>query len=419
MQGKLPGGQTSTLAILSQDDVQLAMQPYSAWAPSPYNSIPGSAIDSVMKRIGSTEDSARLVIVDKSIQAMKSRLWEGIIPISDTRWRQKQLDQEENFDEACQHLSATVSAFNYLNQPDIQQKLRDTFNLISAELTGFESALNAVRSSEGKEPVVVTALWEEYIHALFLVMATRAHTYVVDHIEKLRAPLIAQLRAHVPPTYSTYSTEQWAWTNKLRDLLEIEVAADYTIFMSMTGYLGHTPPQDGPSHEMMKRKAYLSPELKKRSRKPMFDNFFETVTRRHPDLGGEPDYQPPTRKGIADPEDIIETHGWQLSSLKEIRSEMRKDCTSPSAPEQWIANLKGYLEAPERIIEKWGFVVYRLTYSQTDEEWADFMKKLQTDVDDWGEGVLGASDIKSKATLQWKNGKELGIAEGDVGAAKK
>jgi hypothetical protein len=419
MQGKLPGGQSSTLTVMSEDDVQLAMQPYSAWAVLPHNTLPGSAIESVMIRIGSNEDSSRLVLVDKSIQAMKSRLWEGIIPISENRWRQKKLDQDENFDEACQHLTATVSAFNYLNQPDIQQKLRDTFNLIAAELNSFEGALNAVRSREGKEPVMVTALWEEYIRALFHVMATRAHTYVVDHVEKLRAPLIAQLRAHVPPSYSTYSSEQWAWTNKLRDLLEIEVAADYTIFMPMNGYLGHTAPQNGPSHELETRRAYLSPELKKRSRKPMFDTFFDTITRRHPDLGGEPEYQPPARKGIADPDDIIETHGWQLSSLKEIRQEMRKDCTSPPAPEQWISNLKGHIEAPEHAIESWGFVIYRLTYSQTDGEWTDFMVKLQADVDEWGEGMFGVNGIKSKATLQWMDGKELGIAEGDINGAKK
>jgi hypothetical protein len=419
MWGKLPGNQTSAFTIMPEEVVQFATKPYSEWAPSPYNNLLGFAVESVMKRIGSEEDSSRLVLVEKSIQAMKSRLWEGIVPLSETRWRQKRLDEDENFDEACQHLSAAVSTFGYLNQPDVQHNLRETFNLIFAEFKTFEEALNASRSKEGKEPVVVAARWEEFIRASFHIMVTRAHNYVVGHVERLRASLIAQLRAHVPPSYDAYSIEEWVLTNKLRDLLELELIADYTIFMPMTGYTGHTPPEEGPSHEIVKRKAYWGPEVKRRSRKPYFNMFFDTIVRQHPDLGGEPDYQLPVRKGIADPEDIIETHMMQINALKEIQQEMRKDCTAPQALEQWILDLKANVEAPEDPVDSWGFVIYRLTYSQTDEEWEEFVRKLQADVGDWGTEVVGADNVKDKATIVWKDGKELGIAEGDIDAAKK
>jgi hypothetical protein len=63
--------------------------------------------------------------------------------------------------------------------------------------------------------------------------------------------------------------------------------------------------------------------------------------------------------------------------------------------------------------------VYRLTYGQTETEWAAFVKKLDAHVSDWGKGQTGSSAIKPYLKLHWFNGKDLGIPEGDIDAAKK
>ena len=59
---------------------------------------------------------------------MKSRLWEGIVPMSQNTWRKKGLDDAENFDLAIQYLWTVVDAFSYLNMVPVQPALKDVFN---------------------------------------------------------------------------------------------------------------------------------------------------------------------------------------------------------------------------------------------------------------------------------------------------
>lgn len=63
--------------------------------------------------------------------------------------------------------------------------------------------------------------------------------------------------------------------------------------------------------------------------------------------------------------------------------------------------------------------IYRLTYNQTDEEWAEFLRRFEADLADWGEGIEGADQIRDRLELRWFDGKEIGIPEGDLDIAKK
>ena len=75
----------------------------------------------------------------------------------------------------------------------------------------------------------------------------------------------------------------------------------------------------------------------------------------------------------------------------------------------------------DRETHRWGFVCYRLTYNQTDVEWADFMTELEADMHNPLSGAWagGFESIADMAGLNIHDGRELGIAEGDVEAAKK
>lgn len=86
---------------------------------------------------------------------------------------------------------------------------------------------------------------------------------------------------------------------------------------------------------------------------------------------------------------------------------------------------------PEIQMEKWvrdqtdskvvrfGFVVYRLSYSESNEEWAEFLVKFKEGLHSGWEGVVGAEEIKSKAQLGLIDGRGLGIPEGDLAAARR
>jgi hypothetical protein len=81
--------------------------------------------------------------------------------------------------------------------------------------------------------------------------------------------------------------------------------------------------------------------------------------------------------------------------------------------ESWIQKL-----ADEKV-ERFGFVVYRNTYGQSEDEWKMFMEKFEVGLNSGWDGVLDPENVKRKATLHWIDGKEEGIPEDDVEAIRK
>lgn len=68
---------------------------------------------------------------------------------------------------------------------------------------------------------------------------------------------------------------------------------------------------------------------------------------------------------------------------------------------------------------QFGFVCYRLTYSETEAEWAAFKARLEADMKGSGEWIQGYDDIAQNASIHFIDGREHNIAEGDIAAAKR
>ncbi|OBT91043.1 hypothetical protein VE02_00134 [Pseudogymnoascus sp. 03VT05] len=65
-------------------------------------------------------------------------------------------------------------------------------------------------------------------------------------------------------------------------------------------------------------------------------------------------------------------------------------------------------------METFGFVAYRVSYKESDDNWAEFLGKVEQGVELGWEGVVGAEGAKRKAMLHWVDGQAVGIAEGDL-----
>lgn len=364
-----------------------------------------SIIDRVTQRIGSFADPSRLTLVGKNIHLLKSRLWEGIIPLSEQRWHEKGLHREENFDVAAQHLSAVVAVFEYLNQPRVAAYLRDTFNLIWDHWAEADVLVNRNREALGMEKVSIANLWTEYMSAKYEVVTGRAHRWVILHIEALRTPLLRTLRLHKPINEDVVDQIQWKTTDRMHMLNEIAAVADYTICMPMEGYKGWTGSLPmGARGTLKERSKWYSPSLKQMTRERIRERVCNGTT-----IPG----------GIASPGSLHQTAMDQIECQNWLRREIRGEAvTMPKEP--WITSALQKLEkAPDPLYQSDGLVIYRITYGQTDETWDEFLQRFQSHVDDWGRGHTGSSFIKPYLKLHWLDGKELGIAEGDVTAAKK
>lgn len=95
--------------------------------------------------------------------------------------------------------------------------------------------------------------------------------------------------------------------------------------------------------------------------------------------------------------------------------ELQKEIEEPPAMgmEEWVR-----LQSDEKV-ERFGFVVYRLAYQETDQEWDIFKWKLETGLESGLAGLVGADGIKAKATLHWVDGRKHKIAEDDIAAARR
>lgn len=214
--GRLPGGAQTALPTLGEDTILLT-EPYSQWSEAPFNRMTQPPIADISARIGSHEDGRRLQVISKELHSMKSRVWEGIVPVSERRWRQKKLDTLENFPAACQLLSSVTNVFHYLNDPRVKNALRVTCNLIHDHLATFELAVNAKRANSSKEPVPVTALWAEFLRAKYSMIENTAHSWVIQRLDAMKAVVLDRIGSYQPTGVDQYDDEQW----KLTDMWQV------------------------------------------------------------------------------------------------------------------------------------------------------------------------------------------------------
>ena len=85
-------------------------------------------------------------------------------PMSDALWASKELDNEENIEEAMAIIQQAVNVFKRQLKPEIQGEMRTIYNKAWCEIDVFQDAIVALRSSNG-EPAPdfnIAKLWQEY-----------------------------------------------------------------------------------------------------------------------------------------------------------------------------------------------------------------------------------------------------------------
>jgi hypothetical protein len=403
--GELPTNGTTSLPLLSIETFQqYVMVPYAQWAPGPHDQFSSSPLDHALTRIGSKQDPSRLVVVEKGVHAMKSRIWEGIMPLSDNRWKQKHLDEPEYHHLACRYIGLVIEVFAYFQLPPILEGITTTYTLIFDHFRDFDRVFNALPSRRNQPPTQLANLWEAYITALYTCITTRAHSWVIAKAERLRTRDYGLLSSLPYNPGGDYNEHQLEIMNRIQDSTELAARADYTIFMHLPS---SDPPCTGSLPTQEQRRVQYAQALRLRSRQKMMGEMIAHAQ--------EPENSPAR---------LLNVCRYQREAQNEIRQELRKTPVK-LPPVGWVHSLKQKMEREEERVEegveekRWGFVAYRLTYGQTQEEWEEFMRKLDSDLKDWGDGLDGANDIKDFASLQWFDGRELHIAEGDFDAAKK
>lgn len=84
--------------------------------------------------------------------------------MSETQWASKNLDDQDNIEEALAVIELVIDVWKHLCSPKIQGDIRHVHNKLWAEIDVFQDAINARASARGEQPEFnLTALWHEYI----------------------------------------------------------------------------------------------------------------------------------------------------------------------------------------------------------------------------------------------------------------
>ncbi|KAJ3961362.1 hypothetical protein N0V92_001930 [Colletotrichum tropicale] len=431
MKGKLFSGKDPTQPRPSDEDEQaLFCQPYREWAPAPYNN-PRIRVDNALSRtisiIGGMGDLLSIVMTtstecDRDLHHMKTRLLHGLPPMSLARWRQKGLHELANFERACEHLSQVVDAFEYINLPQTQDRMRKAANGVWDTCSDFERALNAYRAERGRTSISVTAMWEEFLVDYLTTVAERAHAWTLARLDELREVQWARLQGIVSMPIQTLMPMQLEILDKVHDLTELTNKVDTRIMLPLPGfrlqtltaaiprirdnwegYQGGTPMTAFPYNMRFRSKVYAL-----RCKWLTNQAMVLYTMRKGADV-----------RQRGDPVRSEETSRLQAHAYVTARRELRGPSQAISGDEPWICEVKNMMNLGNRSLRTWGFVGYRICYEHSDEEWKTFLEKFKSDVTAWGDGVRGAGDVKPLCKVRWLDGREHGIPEGDVEAAKR
>ncbi|KAL2816558.1 hypothetical protein BJX63DRAFT_430251 [Aspergillus granulosus] len=362
-------------------------------------------------RTGEMEDSARLACVGKNIHSMKSRLMEGLVPLDENRWGDKGLNDPDKFEVACEYLTAVGAVFEYLSIPHTMVNMRDTFNLIEGHLGDIQRALNARRKTVLPDlpDLNLSALWEEYMRAVYSIMTSTAHSWILDRITKLKQQTLDMLIGikNLPVGKAIAQMEhveqRWA------ALTHITFMADIRPWLSMNGYKGFQPLD-------------ILPGL----HNPKLDDLMVGYQLRYQELLALRLQQvdnAQNKSGEVSLKALISANTAVQDALRlEIRGQPAVALRDlPPAP--WIQLLLHNREQLDQQgldgkLYQFGFAIYRTAYNISDEDWEWVKKKVEEHVAAWGEGISGAEEVKPLLKLYWFDCKELGLDPRDNQAAK-
>jgi hypothetical protein len=413
LEGNLYTGEKCTLPLIKEDEVRLFGTPYAFWAAPPWNTTSSCLQERILKGPAGSN-----VIVKGRISNMRARLWEGMIPMSGARWKEKKLDDPKNWQFAFDFMWDIILTFMWLGDPDTQKLIKNGFNHVAQELKIFQDALNARRARNGiAELIDMRKLWLEFVRSIFETMVTRTHSWVLDRVNEIvdngKAAYDAVADANGAANAHAAAKELLeAWSDLNRTLH----LCDWMVMMPMDGFTGFSASSSDtkvvgslfplPFRQDQRR------ELSARIPTPFMERLQHTLEDNHTD------------------NHAIYTNRESINALlkeskdmnHEVRFQLRGEPKSLGR-EHWISILhsrtKWSLSHGGPQDQRWGFVAYMLTHTPTKEQWELFFQKVNAEFQRSGEWVKGFDEVKPRMALQWIDAKKAGISHDDIQGAKR
>lgn len=349
------------------------------------------------------------------------------------------MDNPANYRNLFELMKDVIALFRWYNDESVLRYTRESFNWMVEIYVEFGKAANLRRQQQGiEEKLDFAGMWAEYWAATWNTMSDQTHRWIVDRVDEVQSRAFAEYCTALSAAGGDDVAIREAgkrYYECVQDLRGLLTGVDYTMGIPMTGFTGYGATDSITDLPLTERQSLYMEMLGSTSfvhqaailqaqdqaeaeeaARPM--SFAQTV-----DIMSQ--LTKPAHARFRDTENLIGHYMEGKTNRDETRLALRGEL-KPSSQEYWITILKDrldfYLEnkqGADREAHRWGFVVYRLTYEQTEEEWTTFMDKFHKDVSRSGEWIAGADTIMSRAGLTFIDGRDVGIAEGDIEAAKR
>jgi hypothetical protein len=459
--GRLPDGTQTSLPLMTMEEYSLLMTPQHRWAGD-LTDVDTTCLDALSPLFGAPYEGTDLDVspcagFQAKLLPLKARIWQGMAPVGRDRWLQKKMDDPANYRNLMELMTSIVTIFRWWNAESVQDSMRAGFNFMVDQHVEWAVPVNDLRVKKGvTEKLDLAAMWAEYFHARISVMLERTHQWLVDRVDEVQSRAFAEYTDALKAAENDQEAIGIAgkrYYECIQNLSAMITKTDYTLNIPMAGYRGHKPSDDISDqpfeirqetyHKLaeMEPWPYLKKMLAAQESEAEIDK--QLAPKDIDEMLSHSKKTPPAAPRFQDSETLIEHYHEGRRNRDKIRAAFRGPPApktlsaqfmgslqamigaAPKAEEYWIGNLKMlmdfYLEnGRDRKTHRWGFACYRLTYNQTDAEWVDFMRKLEADMHNpiGGEWIDGFDSISEMAGLEIRDGRNLGIAEGDVEAAK-
>lgn len=424
---------------MTEEEWTFLAKPYSDWAPMFFNTSPKSLYDEVGLLF--SRQSVPDLMSDPHMEfparlrPLKAKLELGMAPLSRDRWLERRMDDPANHRNLFELMQDVHYIFQWYNNDEVLSRTRDAFNWVVDKFVFFERAANARRAQNGvEEKLDLTGMWYEYWHDTWSNMSNRAHAWMVDRVDEIQELAFLKYEEALEAAGEDQAAIGEAgkkYYECVQDLRGMLTKLDYTMGIPMTGFRGFTI---GSSFT----------DLSVLQRQDLFRKMFETKSFVHqvaileaedkasaeeartfgsaPSLLDQLEYlKKPAHPRFRDTKNLVGHYHEGKKNRNEIRVALRGTPKLPSQ-ENWITTLRERMDFYARNNNwkpnQFGFVCYRLTYGQSDTEWAAFKARLESDMKRSGEWIQGYDNIARKASILFIDGREHNIAEGDIAAAK-
>lgn len=435
-----PHPSTPSFPLVTLEEFSLIGDPYASWAPAPYSHLPHSCFDAmtpILSPENSGAEDSPWVVFPARLRVLRAKLWHGMVPLTRERWVSKKLDDPANYRMVVEILRDILKLFEFYNREDVLGKMRRSYNRVADAYAEFDLVIDAWREAMGVEGKLdVEGMWAEYYSSVVRGMCERAYGWVAARVGEVQGRAFEEYGAALERAGEDLEARGQAGKRYYACVQDLNVCmnhAERDIAISLEGFKGIAPSNafvDLPAavrndtlgrvfgaldwkHSMKMINAQQADTAESKSRKTLSDHLDELKNPK------------PAPLRFRDSEALL-GHCREWTSNRAAIAAATRGPPKQLPEEHWITVLKQrqafYLangQLHETWNHRWGFVCYRLTYSASPSQWALFKSAFEADIFRSGDWIEGYETIKERAGIEYVDGRDVGIAEGDIEGAKK